>query len=276
MNAFGTLSFYPVYLTIGNIPALDRKKDEAYVLVGYLPQLAGTESQKAEWKKTFLKSRVLHHCLRVLFDSLPGQGKSGANVRSESGVVTSLFPLFAYYSSDWPEAKKITGTKDTKFTALPCHTCQVPKENLANLSASARKYPVRMADNMEATVKKRGRELLGTKGKMTEARALLAESSLNSYDNAFWSLPGCNIGLQMAPDLLHQYFLGMVKAFLEALLEHLSANGGDIDRLDDLFKGFARLPDLSKFKNGVSCLATVTGREMRSLLFHLPYVLHLL
>ena len=275
VNAFGSLSFYPVYATIGNIPAKERKKDEAYVLVGYLPQLSGTDSQKAEWKKTALKSRLLHHCLRVLFETLPGAGKGGVNVRSQNGKLVSLFPLFAYYSSDWPEAKKVTGTRDTKNTALPCHACAVPKQHLANLKPASRRYAVRMAKDMEATITE-AKQLLQTKGKITEGRELLASKSLNLYENAFWALPASNIGLQMAPDILHQYFLGMVKALLEALLEHLTENQSDIDRLDEIFKKFPRLPDLPSFRNGVSCLSTVTGREMRSLLFHLPYALHLM
>jgi len=45
-----------------------------------------------------------------------------------------------------------------------------------------------------------------------EATQLLTDYSFHPYQNAFWKQPGSNLYIQMAPDLLHQFFLGIVKA----------------------------------------------------------------
>jgi hypothetical protein len=47
------------------------------------------------------------------------------------------------------------------------------------------------------------------------------EFSLHIHQNYFWSFPGCNIYVQIAPDLLHQFFLGVVKALLTGIQDHL-------------------------------------------------------
>lgn len=87
-------------------------------------------------------------------------------------------------------------------------------------------------------------------------------------------MPGVNILVQVAPDLIHQFFLGMVKALHEALMDEISGDEDKIRQLDELFREAPRWKDLPHFSQGVSHLSYVTGKEMKSILFHFPYVLY--
>jgi hypothetical protein len=100
---------------------------------------------------------------------------------------------------------------------------------------------------------------------------------LSTLTRIFWELPGCNIYIQVAPDLLHQYFLGMVKAYLEALLAFLhAAQDGKvlISRLDECFKNFPNWQGSRTFKDGVSSLKFVTASTMKYVLLKLPLAVY--
>ena len=116
------------------------------------------------------------------------------------------FPFFAYYQADWPEGKKVTLLKDGRNTAKPCHGCLVPKEDLDKISHTIRATPFRTHDSIRGII----RQIEGCKTKASKKK-LETEHSLHPYTNSFWALPGCNVYLQIAPDLIHQFFLGLVK-----------------------------------------------------------------
>jgi len=177
---FGSVSFYPVYLTIGNITKAERRKDDSYMLLGYLPELQGTDAEKKEWGKSGLKLRLLHECLREILKAIVSKGTSGALISDPTGTERLVFPLFAYYAADWPEGKKITMTRDTKMTAEPCHACHIPKARLGEISPDIRKMEMKSVTKMRA-IFDQAMELINTPKKKGEGRALLARYSLQEY-----------------------------------------------------------------------------------------------
>lgn len=67
---FGSTTFYPLYMSIGNLPKDIRRKEEGYTLIAYLPILKGKKKQKRRWAKKNLKGQILHHALSIILRSL--------------------------------------------------------------------------------------------------------------------------------------------------------------------------------------------------------------
>jgi len=129
--------------------------------------------------------------------------------------------------ADWPEGKKITLLKDSKQTKLPCHGCMVPNDQLQIINDEIRTLPLKTHAQFQGLYEQ------ASKLSSTQKKALEKEHSFHAYQvssfssffwqmilsndlffsnkNAFWMLAGCNIYFQISPDLIHQFFLGIVK-----------------------------------------------------------------
>lgn len=268
---FGSVTVYPVYLTIGNIFRDARRTLAAYKLGCFLPVLKGTPEQLTRWGKTNLKGRILHHCLSIFTESLREISKTGVRIPDGEGKAHLCFPMLAYYQADWPETKKVTLTKDTNRTKKPCNGCEVSNEQLGEISDAIRKLPIKTHDGIRRQLEEY--KLLRTSKAKSE---FLKSHSLHPYDNAFWDLAS-NIYVQLAPDLIHQFFLGIVKTFLEALVVHLLnlPNGKEkAKELDNYMRDMPRWQHIMHFSNGISSLSYVTADSMKSVLFQLPHAIY--
>jgi len=271
-KSLGPKKFYPIYLTIGNIMREFRTKENAYMLLGHLLVLEGSKAERKKWTDECVKGQLLHAVLEVIFQSIMDLGERGVYMIDTDEKLRRVHPFFAYYIADWPEGCRVTLTMDGKLTKKPCHGCLIDCTNLGKLKNEARNATVRTHESVMNLY----RQALNALNK-TEKKGIARDHSFHPYENFFWRLPGCNIYLQVSPDLLHQYFLGMVKAYLESFLSYLSefANGKDfIKRFDDIFRSFPNWRECRTFKNGVSGLKFVTADTMKEILFKLPLAVY--
>lgn len=178
---YGSKTFYPLYMTIGNLPKDLRRKMAAYRLVAYLPVLEGTKKEKRQMAAVNLKGQVLHKCLARVMESIIEPGKSGVSIPDAKGNVHRVFPYFCYYTADWPEGKKVTLLKDGKATAKPCHGCDVPRDDLDKISNATREHTFRTHSEMKQHLS-RYKDLQGKKGKKKEAQELLRVESFHPYE----------------------------------------------------------------------------------------------
>jgi len=72
---YGSRTFYPLYMTIGNLPKDIRRKMRAFRLAAYLPVLEGTKAEKKKMTKINLKGQILHRCLQSIMESIIEPGK---------------------------------------------------------------------------------------------------------------------------------------------------------------------------------------------------------
>ena len=209
------------------------------------------------------------------------------------GFEEPLHPIFCYFICDWPEGKRVTLTKDTTLTAQPCHGCECPCDQLKNLNDEARNHKVRIVEEMKAIVKE-VQEMLNIHGQKERGRRKAKDHSLHVYDvcpfqlsfpplryfsqfssilqNYFWKLPGCNIYIQIAPDLLHQFLLGVLKAwvcllfmnkfaiqqistqnlvrFLKGIISHICSLANGVEVLKQFEDSFAQMPRWHDIKVG--------------------------
>ncbi|GES84747.1 hypothetical protein GLOIN_2v1783703 [Rhizophagus clarus] len=134
----GKSQLHPIYITLGNIPIWRRNKQYAKQLLGYLPILEAANKDLIH--DTFHKS--LRHLLEPIILL-----KDGIDlfINNEN---TWFYPRVSTIIADWPEAASFCLVYKSFNSNLPCHSCLVKRENLANIDLSVNDVILRTHDEM--------------------------------------------------------------------------------------------------------------------------------
>ena len=129
---------HPIYITLGNIPIWRRNKQDAKQLLGYLPILEAANKDLV--CDTFHKS--LRHLLELIILL-----KDGIDlfINNEN---TWFYPRVSTIIADWPEAASFCLVYKSPNSNLPCHSCLVKRDNLANIDLSVNDVILRTHDEM--------------------------------------------------------------------------------------------------------------------------------
>jgi hypothetical protein len=95
---------YPVYVTLGNIDKLIRRKgsEGATVLLGYLP-INKFEDVPSKEEPERLTGELVHRAMEVLLEPLREASEKGVEIWCADGRLRRVFPLVAVFVGDWPE-----------------------------------------------------------------------------------------------------------------------------------------------------------------------------
>ncbi|GET00661.1 hypothetical protein GLOIN_2v1783703 [Rhizophagus clarus] len=137
-DTLGKSQLHPIYITLGNIPIWHRNKQDAKQLLGYLPILEAANKDLV--RDTFHKS--LRHLLEPIILL-----KDGIDlfINNEN---TWFYPRVSTIIADWPEAASFCLVYKSSNSNLPCHSCLVKRENLANIDLSVNDVILRTHDKM--------------------------------------------------------------------------------------------------------------------------------
>ena len=75
VQKFGNLSFHPIFLTLGNIDAEERRKDLAHRLVGFIPAIEGSESERKKENFKQAKRLIFQACIETLMKTFETQSR---------------------------------------------------------------------------------------------------------------------------------------------------------------------------------------------------------
>ncbi|KAI0326965.1 hypothetical protein GY45DRAFT_1257909 [Cubamyces sp. BRFM 1775] len=228
---FGSAKLWPIYLYIGNISKYVRGMPTEFVAqhLAYIPELPddlldfyreqyGTtpSAETLRWLRCELMQRIWSH---LLDDDFIHAYTHGILVECADGVIRRLFPRFFTYSADYPEKVLITALKN--LGKCPCPRCLIKKDQISATGTSRddRRRALKRVDTPARRADiKRARKWLFTRGYSITSkhiRDLLDERSM---------LP-----LQLfAPDLLHEFELGVWKGTFLHLMRLLHAQGRDV------------------------------------------------
>ncbi|KAF8700278.1 Zn-finger protein, partial [Rhizoctonia solani] len=237
----GDQKAHPVYMTIGNLPKHLRRQvsKRAMILVGYIPVISLECKPNAE-KRSLLKQKLFHECMRTLVAPLKQAGKTGAEVVCSDGFVRCIYPVFCGGTIDFPEQCKYACTK---FSFCP--TCEVPAKERGDLTD----YPLR----------DRQKTLDAISEHQEEGSALFEILGLVDI-KPFWdNLPWVDPGTLFPPDLLHQVYKGVFKDHLSKWSAHIVGTKA----FDDRYKAMSQHHGLRHFKKGVTKVSRWTGREVK-------------
>ncbi|GES75412.1 hypothetical protein GLOIN_2v1783703 [Rhizophagus clarus] len=137
-DTLGKSQLHPIYITLGNIPIWRRNKQDAKQLLGYLPILEAANKD--------LVCDTFHKSLRHLLEPIILL-KDGIDlfINNEN---TWFYSRVSTIIADWPEAASFCLVYKSSNSNLPCHSCLVKRENLANIDLSVNDVILRTHDEM--------------------------------------------------------------------------------------------------------------------------------
>ncbi|KAI0750184.1 hypothetical protein C8Q80DRAFT_1102266, partial [Daedaleopsis nitida] len=241
----GDKSAWPVYLTIGNIDKVTRRKPSlhATVLLGYLP--VSKLECFSEKHRSLEGYRLFHTCMRALLEPLIAAGNEGIDMVCADGFIRRVFPILAAYVADHPEQCLVVGCQENF-----CPKCLVEPKKRGEPAHFCLRDPTHTLSILD-------RAAQGDKP------ADFTKLGLRAIDPFWRHLPHCNIFEAITPDILHQLHKGLFKDHLVAWATK-SVDGGK-DEFDRRFKVMPKQSGLRHFKNGISKVSQWTGTEYKNM-----------
>ncbi|KAJ3002922.1 hypothetical protein NUW54_g5587 [Trametes sanguinea] len=251
LATFGSASLWPIYLYIANISKYIRGKPTEFVAqhLAYIPSLP--DELQDSYREAFgqspstdtlrwCKSELMQQIWALLLDpEFLEAYQHGIVVECGDGVLRRLFPRFITYSADYPEKYEVLLTAIKNLGKCPCPRCLVP---MSKICASGTKPDLvlrRVHQRVDGRALqddiRRAREWLFTQGlsvTSTHIKRVLDSRSLIPMQNAFSVKifpidPSFNFYNLFAPDLMHEFELGVWKGIFTHLLRLLQAQGNN-------------------------------------------------
>ncbi|GET59623.1 hypothetical protein GLOIN_2v1783703 [Rhizophagus irregularis DAOM 181602=DAOM 197198] len=236
-DTLGKSQLHPIYISLGNIPIWRRNKQDAKQLLGYLPILEAANKDLV--RDTFHKS--LRHLLEPIILL-----KDGIDlfINNEN---TWFYPRVSTIIADWPEAASFCLVYKSSNSSLPCHSCLIKRDNLANINLSVNDVILRTHDEMR-----------------------------KYFENDTQNL-NINIYLATVPDRMHHLDLGLFRyqiIFTCDILKLQHVNGNKlVEEVDRRLAAIPRFPAIKIFSNGLQSIARLTANEYRSLMKVMIFVI---
>lgn len=162
-DTLGKSQLHPIYISLGNIPIWRRNKLDAKQLLGYLPILKAANKD--------LVREVFHKSLRHLLEPIISL-KDGVDLMVNNEKIW-FYPRISTIIADWPEAASFCLVFKSANSALPCHSCLVRKDDLANIDLSSNDIILRTHNEMRERLENHMQKSV----------------CIESVPNFFWDLP---------------------------------------------------------------------------------------
>ncbi|KAJ7247385.1 hypothetical protein B0H12DRAFT_1211224 [Mycena haematopus] len=246
LASFGDAALWPLYLFFGNQSKWLRVKPRSNLChhVAYFPKLPDSfHDYYKELTGHAPSAEVLTHCRRdlmhaiwrlLLDDEFLDAYENGIVIECQDGIFRRFFPRIFTYSADYPE--KVLLATIRNLGKAPCPRCYLPKEDIPNLGTvqdkKKREKLARTDEHIQKGVIRRVRDWIfkaGRNVKSTTFDYFLLAKSWTPTSNAFsdrLSKFGLDPFKMLVPDFMHEFELGVFKAFFIHLLRILYANGG--------------------------------------------------
>ncbi|KAH9834205.1 uncharacterized protein C8Q71DRAFT_797981 [Rhodofomes roseus] len=285
---FGGANLWPVYIYFGWLSKYLRARPKSFAAhhLAYLPSLPDSIQ---DWYQThyrttatadvlrFCKKELMHAiwCL-LMDDEFMNAYHKGMLIHCADGVWRRFFPRFFTYSADYPEKALLACIR---FLAqCPCPRCLIKKADILRMGSSSdqqQRQNWRIDGSKLWNIIARVRQWIYRRGYALTSKAItqvLDPMSILPTRSAFSSrlgATGFNFYSLFAPDILHEFELGVWKAIFIHLLRILCAVGND--RIQILNERFRRVPTfgrntIRRFSRNVSGMKQMAGRDLEDIL----------
>ncbi|KAG8774028.1 hypothetical protein FRC12_002196, partial [Ceratobasidium sp. 428] len=236
---------HPVYLSIGNISKVIRRKPtkRAMVLIGYLPTDSYGDVADLEIRRQY-RGELLHRSLEKIFEPLKTASSDGLLAWCADGYLRHIYPIIASWIADWPEQNNLACT-----TQGGCPKCM---QGWKGRGDRGPRVPLRNPDDTLEALKAY---------KKSRKPAVLTALRLRAVEPFWAAIPHMDIGNCLTPDLLHQLYKGMFEHARDWVEDLLGT-----EEFNRRFKKMSGAKDLRHFKKGVTTVKNWAGRETRDMM----------
>ncbi|KAF5355407.1 hypothetical protein D9757_015183 [Collybiopsis confluens] len=234
-------------------PSIRRKPgSRACVLIAYLsadkPDKTGLSPDSLRLRKREIFHRSMAAVLQPLKEAGDPKGR-GLELVGGDGAVRRVYPILAVYVADYPEQCLVTCTKSGT-----CPRCRRKADEL--------ELPTPGIPRKQAWTQQIIQDAYSSCSTQLAAHELCMEDDVSgAVYQPFWvGFPLSDIHRTMAPDVLHQLYLGVIP-YLILWTQGLMGEG-------ELDKRASALPPtfgVRHFKKGISQLSQVTGSERKQM-----------
>ena len=240
-----------MYLTLGNIPRAIRRKpsEHACILLGYLPVTKIGKKGLTNRERKARTQKLFHAAMHLLLKPLVRAGTEGVEMTGGDGCVRRIYPILASYVADYPEQCLVTCSKYGT-----CPKCQCPADKLGDDKPCNARTPAFTKSVIQAGWAD------GRSAGAAEAHCMSQDVS-GAVEKPFWAdLPYADIHLSTTPDVLHQLYQGVFKHLVSWCQDLLSP-----EELDRRLRCLPPSYGIRHFKNGISALAQISGKERKEM-----------
>ncbi|TBU39473.1 hypothetical protein BD309DRAFT_836154, partial [Dichomitus squalens] len=245
LSNFGSASLWPIYLYFGNLSKYFRGRPTEFLAqhLAYIPGLP--DALKDFYMATYGRSPSaddLKFCKRELFQQIwlllldtdfMHAYEHGIVLTCGDGVVRRIFPRIFTYSADYPEKVLIAALRPLAHCLCP--RCLTPKDRVSAAGTkSDERWRARKRQDTKALQAKilRARKNIFKGFSLTGKRVTtwLNAESLTPIQSAFstrFSEHDVNFYDMLAPDLMHEFELGVWKGVFTHLMRMLAEKGDD-------------------------------------------------
>ncbi|TBU49531.1 hypothetical protein BD309DRAFT_834404, partial [Dichomitus squalens] len=245
LSNFGSAALWPIYLYFGNLSKYFRGRPTEFMAhhLAYIPGLP--DAIKDYYMAMYGKSPSadeLKFCKRELFQQIwlllldadfMHAYEHGIVLTCGDGVVRRLFPRIFTYSADYPEKVLIAALRP--LARCLCPRCLITKDQVADAGTKTddrrRAHTRQDTKTLQANIKRARKNIFkGCSLAGPRVKSWLDPESLTPIQSAFsvrLSEHGVNFYDLLAPDLMHEFELGVWKGIFTHLMRMLAEKGGE-------------------------------------------------
>ncbi|TBU51202.1 hypothetical protein BD310DRAFT_834969 [Dichomitus squalens] len=244
LSSFGSAALWPIYLYFGNLSKYFRGRPTEFMAhhLAYIPGLP--DALKDFYMATYGKSPSadeLKFCKRELFQQIwlllldedfMQAFEHGIVLTCGDGVLRRLFPRFFTYSADYPEKVLIAALRP--LARCLCPRCLTPKDKVSEAGTKSddrrRTHTRQDTTSLREDIHRARKNLFkGYSIAGKHVKSWLDAESLTPIQSAFsvrFAGHGVNFYDMLAPDLMHEFELGVWKGIFTHLMRMLAEKGG--------------------------------------------------
>jgi hypothetical protein len=223
-------------------------------LIGYLSVdkvSKTTENEKgmSQVEQRSRAQRLFHESMKIILKPLKTAGLEGVEMQCGDGSWRRVHPVLACYVADYPEQCLVSCTKQGT-----CPKCLRHAEDLQEPTPSDPRTPERTLHIISEAAKD------ATSASNFQQRCYDSDVT-GGIQSPFWEgYPLTDIHRSLTPDVLHQLYQGVLRHLIDWCQQAMTK-----EELDRRIHCLPPAYGVRHFKNGIDCLAQISGSERKDM-----------
>ncbi|GBB87842.1 hypothetical protein RclHR1_14330004 [Rhizophagus clarus] len=251
-DTLGKIQKHPIFVSLCNFPNNIRNKENAKVLLGYIPIINNANVE------VYLQN--YHKSIEILLHPLLSQYNSGAWI-TVNGEPKHFYIFLSYGISDMKEANNACAAYQSYNALFPCYSCLVPRECLSSTDHNLI-FPGRFTHNIRSY-------FMDNSLQEKDLKNELHKLSLHPIKNSFWNHKNFEVYTSFVPDIMHVCDLGLFVYMINFTMEKLEKESQSEKKIKFLNNRLSSIPRYYKLllpSKGINNRTNFTANDWRNIM----------